>query len=234
MAEPTPPLAPRGAQDITGLVLAGGLGSRMGCEKGLQCFEGQALAARALGRLRTQTGQQALNANRSPADYAALGAPVWFDARPDQALGPLAGVLSGLEHMATPWLLTVPCDVPFFPLDLGTRLSQALQDSAAWLATVRAWAPEDEDLIDLARGAVPPARPLHRQPVFALLHRSLAPSLSRFLAQGERKVGTWLASHPTVEVTYDPVQTPWQAFANANTLSALQTLASAVPPGEEG
>jgi molybdopterin-guanine dinucleotide biosynthesis protein A len=205
----------------------------MGCEKGLQRFDGQALAARALQRLRGQTGLQALNANRSPADYAALGAPVWPDAQPDQAWGPLAGVLSGLEHMATPWLMTVPCDVPFFPLDLGSRLSQALQQSDALVATVRAWAPEDEDLLALARGAAPSANPMHRQPVFALLHRSLAPSLGYFLAQGERKVGAWLAGHPTVEVTYDPIQTPWQAFANVNTLSALHTLAgSARPAGE--
>lgn len=223
---------PQGAQDITGLVLAGGLGQRMGREKGLQPFAGQPLAARALQRLRGQTGAQAINANRELTAYAALGHPVWTDAEPALALGPLAGVLSGLRHATTPWLLTVPCDVPYFPLDLAPRLSAGLCPASTGgahpIAVVRAWAPDDHDLSawpqSLPKAPAAPAGRVPRQPVFALLHRSLADDLAQWLAGGGRKVGAWMARHAAVEVEFEAAQTPAWAFANANTLPALQAL----------
>ena len=232
MADPAGLAPPRGAQDITGLVLAGGLGQRMGREKGLQPFGGQPLAARALQRLRGQTGLQAVNANREWAAYTALGAPVWPDAEPAQALGPLAGVLSGLQRASTPWLLTVPCDVPCFPLDLAARLTAGLVQAQARgphaMAVVRAWAPDDDALLqwDLApvHPPEPPEGPAPRQPVFALLHRSLAEDLAQWLAGGGRKVGAWMARHPSVEVAFEAAHTPPWAFANANTLPALRAL----------
>jgi molybdopterin-guanine dinucleotide biosynthesis protein A len=113
-------------QDITGLVLAGGRGSRMGgVDKGLQNHMGAPLAMHALMRLGPQVGQLMVNANRNLGAYEAFGAPVWPDANPDYA-GPLSGFLAGLEHCDTPYLVTVPCDSPLFPLDLVQRLAAAL------------------------------------------------------------------------------------------------------------
>ena len=113
------------SNDITGLVLAGGRGSRMGgVDKGLQNFRGLPLALHTLMRLQMQVGATMVNANRNLAAYEAFGAPVWPDVLADYA-GPLAGFLTGLERCETPWLLTVPCDTPLFPVDLAQRLAHA-------------------------------------------------------------------------------------------------------------
>ena len=110
-------------KDITGLILAGGRGSRMGgVDKGLQNHLGMPLAMHALLRLGPQVGEIMINANRNLGAYEAMGVPVWPDTLPDYA-GPLAGFLAGLEHCETPYLVTVPCDSPLFPDDLVQRLA---------------------------------------------------------------------------------------------------------------
>eukprot|EP01136_Pigoraptor_vietnamica_P006063 Opistho-1_new@38552 len=120
--------------DITGLVLAGGRGSRMGgVDKGLQKHHGVPLALHAMLRLAPQVGEIMINANRNLAAYESMGVPVWPDSLPDYA-GPLAGVLTGLEHCETPYLVTVPCDSPLFPEDLVARLAQALVAEDAEIA----------------------------------------------------------------------------------------------------
>ncbi len=104
--------------DITGLILAGGRGRRMGgIDKGLQAHRGVPLALHALLRLAPQVGHVMINANRNLAAYESMGVPVWTDDLPDFA-GPLAGFLTGLERCETPYLATVPCDSPLFPQDL--------------------------------------------------------------------------------------------------------------------
>ena len=106
-------------QQITGLVLAGGRGSRMGgVDKGLQNHQGVPLALHALLRLQPQVGEVMINANRNLGAYESMGVPVWPDAQADFP-GPLAGVLAGLERCETPYLVTVPCDTPNFPARPG-------------------------------------------------------------------------------------------------------------------
>src|SRR5665213_1132642 len=112
--------------DITGLVLAGGRGSRMGgVDKGLQEYHGMALAQHALNRLAPQVGRAMINANRNLDVYRSMGVPVWADESADYP-GPLAGMLAGLAHCETPYLATVPCDTPDFPTDLVRKLSEGL------------------------------------------------------------------------------------------------------------
>jgi molybdopterin-guanine dinucleotide biosynthesis protein A len=189
---------------ITGLVLAGGRGSRMGgVDKGLQSHLGQPLAWHALQRLRPQVGRLMLNVNRNLATYETFGVPVWPDADSDFA-GPLAGVLAGLQHCTTPWLATVPCDCPNFPEDLVPRLSQGLIDDDAGVAMA-------------ATGLADSPR---TQPVFMLLRRELADDLTQALASGERKVERWTARHRTRIVYFDDAA----AFANANTPEELRQL----------
>jgi len=201
-------------QDITGLVLAGGLGSRMGgVDKGLQHFRGQPLALHALRRLQPQVGATLLNANRNLAVYAAFGAPVWPDVVTDFP-GPLAGFLTGLQQCETEWLLTVPCDSPLFPCDLAQRLAQAAQVAQVDIAV--AAAPETDD----ATGTTV----LRRQPVFCLMRARLQGSLHAYLHEGGRKIGTWLAQHPCTVAAFDQPGDDVLAFANANTLAELRTL----------
>jgi molybdopterin-guanine dinucleotide biosynthesis protein A len=105
--------------NITGCILAGGQGSRMGgVDKGLLMLQGQTLVQRAIERLQPQVNSLMVNANRHASQYAVFGIPVVADA--DHGFkGPLAGFLSGLQHCPTDWLVTVPCDSPFFPLGSG-------------------------------------------------------------------------------------------------------------------
>jgi molybdopterin-guanine dinucleotide biosynthesis protein A len=197
-------------KDITGLILAGGRGSRMGgADKGLQKFNGVPLALHALLRLQPQVGEAMINANRNLAAYESFGVPVWPDALPDYA-GPLAGFLAGLEQCETEWLVTVPCDTPLFPQDLVARLSAAAQDQQADVAM--ASAPEEDGQL----------RP---QPVFCLLRRDLMESLVRFTHGGGRKIDAWTAQHRTVVVPFDRPGDE-RAFFNANTLADLRGLES--------
>ncbi len=199
------------ANTVTALLLAGGRGSRMGgVDKGLQLFQDQPLAQQALQRLRQQTlapAQLLVNANRHFSEYEAFGAPVWPDALADFA-GPLAGFLAGLEHCETPLLLTVPCDVPYFPLSLCERLARSLHTQQA----------------EIAMAAALEGGRLRTQPVFCLMRANLAKSLAHFLESGGRKIDAWTAQHKTVIVPFDEPSDDPRAFANANTLAELRHL----------
>ena len=195
--------------DITGLILAGGRGSRMGgVDKGLQNFNGVPLALHTLLRLQPQVGELMVNANRNLSAYESFGAPVWPDVLADYA-GPLAGFLTGLERCETPWLVTVPCDTPLFPLDLVARLGEAAVRDGAEIATAAA---REED------GQLRP------QPVFSLLRLELLESLVRFTHGGGRKIDAWTAQHRTVIVPFDAPGDDPRAFFNANTLAELHQL----------
>ncbi len=192
------------AEQVTGLVLAGGQGSRMGSiDKGLLAYRGVPLALHALQRLAPQVGSTVINANRHLDVYTTFGAPVRPDAQRDHP-GPLAGFLAGLEHCDMPWMVTVPCDSPNFPLDLVERLSHALTQRDG----------------DIAIAATIDAGVLQLQPVFCLMRTTLVGSLRDFLDSGQRKIDRWTAMHRCIEVVFDDVG----AFANANTPSELQHL----------
>lgn len=195
---------PIAREDITGLVLAGGRGSRMGgVDKGLQNHRGMPLALHALLRLQPQVGASMVSANRNLSAYEAMGAPVWPDPVEGYA-GPLAGLLAGLEHAETGWLVTVPCDTPDFPTDLVERLASAAAAQDA----------------DIAMAATREEGQLRRQPVFCLLRTGLSESLVAYLHAGERKFYNWAAQHRMIEVPFDDAT----AFFNANTVDELQQL----------
>jgi molybdenum cofactor guanylyltransferase len=185
---------------VTGLVLAGGRGSRMGgVDKGLQPLRGEPLVRHALGRLAPQVGPLMISANRHLDTYARFGVPVWPDEPPDYA-GPLAGFLAGLSHCETPWLVTVPVDTPRFPEDLVARLAAVAQDIAVPVTTE--------------------AGQPRRQPAFCLLRTALRDDLADFVRSGGRKIDDWLGRHATVDVPFDDPA----AFFNANTLDELGRL----------
>lgn len=195
--------------NVTGLILAGGRGSRMGgVDKGLQNFRGMPLALQTLMRLAPQVGEVMINANRNLSAYEAFGAAVWPDSLPDYA-GPLAGFLTGLERCETDWLMTVPCDTPLFPPDLAARLAEAAGREGAEIAMAAA---REED------------GQLRTQPVFCLLQRELMEDLVRFTQEGGRKIDAWTARHKTVVVPFDREGDDPRAFFNANTLAELHRL----------
>lgn len=188
--------------EITGIVLAGGLGRRMssdgqGVDKGLQPFRGRPMAQHAIERLAPQVGTLLVNANRNRERYADFGWPVIGDAIEGHA-GPLAGLHAGMRHARTRYVVTVPCDSPFLPADLVERLAAALADTPG------------------ARLAVARTRE-QAHPVFALVERSLLADLEGFLASGRRKIDAWYAPLGVVEVEFDDAA----AFRNINTPQEL-------------
>jgi molybdenum cofactor guanylyltransferase len=194
------------ARDITGLVLAGGQGRRMGMvDKGLVELDGKPLVAHVLARLAPQVGALIVNANRNAGRYAALGYPVVGDAIGGFA-GPLAGLHAGLSAAATPFIATTPCDSPFLPADLVARLAGAFGQGALDIAVARTFE--------------------QPHPVFALVRRDVLSHLARFLEQGGRKIDAWYASLRLAEVAFDDEA---DAFRNINTPEELAASAVAGP-----
>lgn len=196
------------SDQITGLILAGGRGSRMGhVDKGLQPFRGATMVAHVIARLAPQVGAIAINANQNLDRYAAFGVPVW----PDDLQGfegPLAGLETGLRRCPTDYLVTAPCDSPFLPQDLVARLSAALDESGADLALAETEEPDEDS------GALR----LQPHPVFALVKKSALPQLSAFIATGKRRMDGWYGAIKVVHVRFGDAG----AFRNINTLQELQ------------
>jgi len=184
--------------DITGLVLAGGQGRRMGgVDKGLVLLDGKPLVQHVLERLAPHVGELLINANQNGGAYARFGHPVVPDAIGGFA-GPLAGLHAGLVRARTPLVITAPCDSPFLPHDLVERLSAALVQARADLAVARTFE--------------------QSHPVFCLARRELLPHLAAFLAGGGRKIDAWYATLPVVLVGFDDEA---DAFRNINTRDEL-------------
>ena len=185
-------------QSITGVILAGGLGRRMGgVDKGLVAFRGRPMVAQVIERLAPQVDEILINANRSTEQYAAFGYRVIADAIEGYA-GPLAGLERGLAEARHDLVATAPCDSPFLPADLISRLLGAMTHAAADLAVART-------------GDQP-------HPVFCLCKRSLHAHLRAYLGAGGRKIDTWYATLAVIEVAFDDQSA---AFSNINTPEEL-------------
>jgi molybdopterin-guanine dinucleotide biosynthesis protein A len=184
-------------EGVTGIILAGGQGRRMGgVDKGLQPLRGRPMVAWAIERLAPQVDEILVNANQNAEAYARFGYRVVPDSVGGFA-GPLAGLHAGLLAAAHPLAATVPCDSPFLPLDLVARLKSVLGGN---------------DLAVAKTGDQP-------HPVFALVRRRVLPHLEAFLADGGRKIDAWYATLAAVEVPFDDEA---DAFRNINTLEELK------------
>ena len=186
---------------ITGLILAGGQGRRMGgVDKGLQDFRGKRLIDHVFERLAPQVGELIINANQNHEIYGTFGVRVVCDAIGGHA-GPLAGLHAGLSASQRPYIASVPCDSPFLPVDLVARLYAGLESSGAELAVARTgkW----------------------QQPVFCLARRDVYAHLDSFLKSGGRKVDAWYATLRVAEVVFDDEA---DAFSNINTSDELKAL----------
>jgi molybdopterin-guanine dinucleotide biosynthesis protein A len=189
--------------DVTGIVLAGGMGRRMGgVDKGLVLLDGRPMVEHVLARLTPQVGTVIINANQNVERYAAFGCAVCPDAIGGFA-GPLAGLHAGLTQATTSHVVTVPCDSPFLPLDLVARLAAGMARASAQIAVAKTFA--------------------QPHPVFALVSRDVLPHLTEFLGAGGRKIDAWYATLALVEVAFDDEA---DAFRNINT---AEELAAAAP-----
>jgi len=182
---------------VSGIVLAGGLGRRMGgVDKGLQLLHGKPMVQHVIERLAPQVAEIVINANQNAETYTKFGHRVVADAIPGFA-GPLAGLHAGMKAARHPLVVTVPCDSPFLPLDLVFRLHSFLGKN---------------DVAVAQTGDQP-------HPVFSLMRTGLLKNLEFFLVQGGRKIDTWYGSLKFVEVRFDDEA---DAFRNINTLEELK------------
>ncbi len=183
---------------ITGVILAGGQGRRMGgVDKGLRELRGKPMVAWVLERLVPQVDEVLINANQNLDVYARFGRRVVADQIGGYA-GPLAGLHCGLSAASHPLVATAPCDSPFLPADLVARLQTALETQQAHIAVAKTGA--------------------QAHPVFCLCRREVLPHLTRFLADGGRKIDAWYATLRVIEVAFDDEA---EAFSNINTREEL-------------
>lgn len=181
-------------QQVSAVILAGGMGRRMGGQdKGQLELNGRLLIEYVLETIQPQVKTILINANRHQAEYAAYGYPVVPDLLQGYQ-GPLAGFAAGMRAASTPYIVTLPCDGPFSPPELVARLAAGLEKENADIAVAH----DGERL----------------QPVYALLPISLSPSLESFLATGERKIDRWYAQHRMARVDFSDVAA---TFHNINT-----------------
>jgi len=183
---------------FTGVILAGGEASRMGGQdKGLITLNGRPLIEYILAALTPQVGQVIINANRNREIYAHYGHPVIQDEFVGYC-GPLAGMASCLRAVATPLMLTVPCDSPFIPPDLAARLYLKMQEDGAEISVAH----NGERL----------------QPVFTLMRNTVLDSLLAFLQSGERKIDKWFERHKVAVTDFSGQP---DTFININTRDEL-------------
>ena len=196
--------------DITGVILAGGRGQRMGgVDKGLMALAGKPMVTYVLDALRLQVATIVISANRNLNQYGAFGCRVASDTA-GEYYGPLAGVASAMEITETKYIVTVPCDSPLVAQDLVARLYQALSQENADISVAH-----DGDRM---------------HPVFALLRRDLLPSLQEYLQNGHRKIDRWFAHHKLVIAyfrdepdTFVNVNNPEEGTAVAARLAQMRT-----------
>lgn len=178
--------------DVTGVILAGGRGRRMGGQdKGWLMLDGRPLVEHALSRLAPQVGGLVVSANRHLERYRGLGVPIVTDPLPDYP-GPLAGALGAMRLVATPWVLLAPVDMPWLPLETCERLARARGEADIAVA-------HDGERL---------------QPLVALIRTSLRDDLAAWLAGGGGKVVHWYARHRWCEVDFSDLG---PRFANLNT-----------------
>ena len=190
-------------QAITGIILAGGKGRRMdGLDKGMVEFRNMPLIEHVLHRIAPQVDALVINANRNFDFYAASGLPVVPDERLDFA-GPLAGIEASLSKAPTPLALIVPCDTPFLPTDLVTRMIDVMHKEQADVVI-----PDDGE---------------REQPLICLMKTSLKDSISRVLDANCPKVRDWLALQNPAWVDFSDQP---EAFANINDAETLEKLSA--------
>ena len=196
--------------EITGLILSGGEGSRMGgVNKGLLPYCQSTLVQHSILRLKEQVGTIVINANNDISLYKAFGYSVWSDSSPSK--GPLTGFLTGLEKCSTPYLMVVPCDTPHFPLDLVDRLFNKIQET------------QTDVCMPITRDHNSTHAQARAQPTFCLLKKSLASNLKLFLSGANSRVQDWTDQQKNSYVEFDSPPYPADAFVNLNTPEELRS-----------
>lgn len=185
-----------------GVILAGGRALRMrGADKAMCQLGGRTLIERVAARLTPQVAGMMINANGDKNRFRGLGIPVLEDSL-EGYLGPLAGVLTGMEWArkhGISHVVSAATDTPFFPKDMVVQMQRAAQTGAQ---------------VVVARSAG------RRHPVFALWDVALAEKLRADIEAGARRIGVWADEQGAKAVTFDAGDV--DPFFNINTADDLQ------------
>lgn len=185
---------------VSGVVLAGGQGRRMGgADKGLIMLRGRPMVHYAIDALAPLVDELFISANRNAQAYQRFGYPVLADGS-DEFEGPLAGILSALGKATGDVLLVMPCDSPLLTADHLQRLLAGLNDSASIAVAFDGYR-------------------LH--PVVMALKTHLTDDLAAYLLAGERKLQAWVGRHPNTVVDFSDIA---HVFANINSAEDLAAL----------
>ncbi len=186
--------------DVTGVILAGGQARRMGGQdKGLVMLDGKPMIEIIIDVFKPQTARLLINANRNHDRYSQYGLDLVADELSGYC-GPLAGMASALKTISTDYMVTAPCDSPFIPLDLVQRLADALENKSTLISVAH-----DGERI---------------QPVFCMLRKTLLPSLTDYLAAGERKIDRWFKQHDYAIADFSDKP---ETFDNINTQEDVES-----------
>ncbi len=197
-------------KEITGFILSGGEGSRMGgVNKGLLPYCESTLIEHCILRLKGQVEKIVINANKDISLYKALGYRVWSDSSPSK--GPLTGFLTGLEKCGTPYLMVVPCDTPHFPLDLVAQLFNKIEQT------------QTDVCMPISTDHNSTHARTRTQPTFCLLKKNLASNLKLFLSGANSRVQDWTDQQKCSFVEFNSPPYPGNAFANLNTPEELRS-----------
>ena len=186
-------------KDITGLILAGGAGRRVGHrDKGLISWQGKPLVAHVYECLSPQVGEVLISCNRNFSRYEEFAAQTVADNRQDYQ-GPLAGLEAASAYIRTAFLVVVGCDMPLLPPDFVPRLISPLLYSV-----------ENPVEISYAHDGV------RSQYLCAAMKSECVASLSSFLDEGHRAVKDWYKSRRSTAVDFSDHRS---AFRNYNELA---------------
>jgi molybdenum cofactor guanylyltransferase len=187
------------AKDVTAVILAGGMGRRMGGQdKGLVNYKKGTLIEHVIAGISQQTDNILINANRNIDVYSRFGYPIVEDSLSDFQ-GPLAGFYAAMAAVNSDYILTLPCDGPFVAVDYLSSMVDALNQN-------------DYEMAIASDGE-------RMQPVYALLPVDLRPSLEQFLKEGDRKIDRWYKQHQYTLVEFDAST---RLFTNINTPEDIQ------------
>ncbi|MCC6689913.1 MAG: molybdenum cofactor guanylyltransferase [Bacteroidia bacterium] len=100
---------------ITGIVLAGGLSTRMKSDKGLVELSGKKFIEHILDVLRAVPVDEIIIVANNP-NYDRFGYPVYKDIVP--GCGPVGGIYTGLTFSDSPTNIILSCDIPFVTAEL--------------------------------------------------------------------------------------------------------------------
>lgn len=209
---------PADVEAVYGVLLAGGLGRRMGGgDKFLRLLDGRPMLTHVIERARPQVAGLVINANGDPSRFAPYGLPVAADVV-EGFVGPLAGILTGLEWARAhapgcAWVASLATDTPFFPDDLVPRLLESVHAEKA-------------DIGCAASGG-------RTHPVFGLWPVALAPALRRALtSEGVRKIDAWTARYRVSTACFS--DEPYDPFFNVNEAADLQQAEALLPLAATG